>query len=67
MSNNITGISYKESVNEMTVTFGGGSVIMYRPVDQDAYTDLIKSDCLTSAVHSLIRNGCLVGTRRADG
>lgn len=68
MSNsNIISTSYKESTNEMTVLFGGGTTVIYKPINQDTYTDLIKSDCLTSAVHCLIRNGCLVGTRRADG
>jgi len=59
----IKQLNYNEASNVLRITFKGGSVYSFRPVNPETYTELIRADCLARAVHKAIRKGTVVGVR----
>lgn len=65
--NNVSSIKYNETDNILTVTYQGGSVIDYKPVNPENYTEIVKSKCLSDAVHRVIRHPLIVGINQQRG
>ena len=60
-------LEYHEAGNILTVTFKGGTVWNYHPVNPEAYAEIIRADSLHRAVNRLIRDGKTVGIKRNVG
>lgn len=64
---NIKEAEYVEENNSLTVVYGGGSVIEYKPIMAEVYAEAIREQSLQRAIHSMIRHNILVGVRKARG
>jgi GH43 family beta-xylosidase len=64
---NVEEVQYNEGSNTLTVTFKGGSVIDYHPVNSEIYASILAGDCLYRAIHKVTRSGQIVGLRRKEG
>jgi len=63
----IEHLEYREAGNILTVTFRGGTVWDYHPVNPEIYAEIIRADSLHRAVNRLIRDGKTVGIKRNVG
>jgi hypothetical protein len=63
----IKSTAYDEAENLLTVTFGGGHVTLYHPVNPENYVEVIKADCLDRAINKLIRTPSIVGIAQKRG
>lgn len=65
--NNVGDVSYNEKENILNVTYQGGSVVQYKPVNPENYTEIIQSRCLSAAVQKTIRHPHIVGLTQQRG
>jgi len=49
------------------VRYQGGSVVQYRPVNPENYTEIVMSNCLSQAVQKTIRQTHVVGIAQQRG
>jgi hypothetical protein len=63
----VSSVKYNESKNLLTVIYAGGSEVEYSPVNPENYTELIKDQCLSTAVHKMVRTPNVVGTVKQRG
>jgi len=67
MSNtHVKNFNYRDIDNILTVTFKGGSICEFHPVNPETYAELIRADCLARAIHKTIRSGKVVGINRGN-
>jgi len=62
----IEQFNYRDIDNILRLTFKGGSVCDFHPVNPETYAELIRADCLTKAIHKTIRSGVVVGVNRGN-
>ena len=62
----INHFEYNETENLLTITFNGGTVNDFHPVNPETYAELIRADILARAIHKLIRNGKTVGVYKGN-
>lgn len=60
---NIETIRYNEAVNVLSITYKGGSIWDYHPVNPETYAALIASESLVRSIHTALRQGTVVGTK----
>ena len=60
-------MQYNEALNVLIVTYQGGTVCNYTPVNPENYAGIVKSNCLSSALHKTIRNHNIVGVTSPRG
>ena len=58
---NIQEFNYFEEDNKLVVTYQGGTVSTYHPVNPENFAEIIKSDCLIRAIRKVIRQPHIVG------
>jgi len=61
---NIDSVLYNEAANVLAITYKGGSVWEYHPVNPETYAALIASECLVRSIHSALRSGTVVGLKK---
>jgi hypothetical protein len=66
-SENVNYVFYDETNNLLTVEYRGGSVVVYQPVNPENYAEVIKSNCLSKAVHKITRQPNVVGITQQRG
>jgi len=64
---NVDNVLYNEQENILTVRYQGGSVVQYRPVNPENYTEIVMSNCLSQAVQKTIRQTHVVGIAQQRG
>ena len=64
---NVDNVLYNEKENILTVRYQGGSVVQYRPVNPENYTEIVMSNCLSQAVQRIIRHPYVVGIAQQRG
>jgi len=63
---NVERFDYNEAENALKLTFKGGTVTCFHPVNPETFAELIRADILTRAIHKLIRNGITVGVNKGN-
>jgi len=62
----IERFDYSEAENVLKLTFKGGTVTEFHPVNPETYAELIRANALIQVTHKLIRSGTVVGVNRGN-
>ena len=62
----IEAFNYTEKGNVLRITFKGGTINDYHPVNPETFAEVIRANVLTQAIHKLIRSGTVVGINRGN-
>lgn len=63
---NVKQVVYNQDNNIMTVTYSGGSIWDYHPINPETFTQVMAADSLARAVHQVLRAGNAVGIKRLN-
>ena len=63
---NVEHFDYYEAENLLQLTFKGGTVNTFHPVNPEIFAELIRANILIRAIHKLIRNGKTVGINKGN-
>jgi len=56
--------NYRDVDNILTVTFKGGTVSEFHPVNPETYIEILRAESLARVIHKTIRDGKTVGVSR---
>jgi len=64
---NIKSFDYTEFGNILTITYQGGTVTSYHPVNPETYAEMIRLGCLNQIIlNNVVRSKNVVGINRGN-